>query len=242
MDVPGDEGVQHRGEAHAGSVASRLNWLRAAVLGANDGIISTAGLVVGVAAATTNVGAIATAGIAGLTAGAVSMALGEYVSVSSQRDSERALIAKERDELSSLPQEELRELAGLLEARGLSRATAAMVAEEFTAHDALGAHLMFELGLDEQELANPWAAAGSSAAAFTVGAVLPLVAILVPPAAVRIPVAFVAVTVALGLTGWLSAHLGGATKRAAVIRLLVGGALAMAVTFVIGHLLGVAVA
>ncbi len=242
MEVRDDAGDRHPGEVHAGPVASRLNWLRAAVLGANDGIISTAGLVVGVAAATTDVGAIATAGIAGLTAGAVSMALGEYVSVSSQRDTERALIAREQGELSSLPDEERAELVGLLEARGLSVSTANLVAEELTEHDALGAHLTFELGIDEEQLANPWAAAGSSAAAFVVGAVLPLVAILVPPAAVRIPVAFVAVIVALALTGWLSAHLGGATKRSAVTRLLVGGALAMTVTFVIGHLLGVAVA
>ncbi|MFA9432332.1 VIT family protein [Egicoccus sp. AB-alg2] len=241
MRIPDEQRGPHRGEAHAGSVASRLNWLRAAVLGANDGIISTAGLVVGVAAATTDAGAIATAGIAGLTAGAVSMALGEYVSVSSQRDTERALIAKERDELSSLPDEELTELVGLLEARGLSSGTALLVADELTRSDALGAHLTFELGIDQEHLANPWAAAGSSAAAFAVGAVLPLVAILLPPAAVRIPVAFVAVIVALALTGLLSAHLGGAAKGVAVVRLLVGGALAMAVTFAIGHLLGVAV-
>lgn len=242
MGMANDAEGRHRGEAHGGSVASRLNWLRAAVLGANDGIISTAGLVVGVSAATTDAGAIATAGIAGLTAGAVSMALGEYVSVSSQRDTERALIAKEASELSSMPEEELGELVGLLEARGLSDATAALVAEELTEYDALSAHLTLELRLDQGELANPWAAAGSSAAAFVVGAILPLVAILVPPAAVRIPVAFVAVIVALALTGWLSAHLGGAAKRVAVIRLLAGGALAMAITFAIGHLLGVTVA
>jgi VIT1/CCC1 family predicted Fe2+/Mn2+ transporter len=232
----------HQHEPHQGSVAARLNWLRAGVLGANDGIISTAGLVIGVAAATTNTTEIATAGLAGLVAGAVSMALGEYVSVSSQRDTERALIEKERRELSTMPRAEHAELVQLLRRRGLSAGTSILVADELTEGDALQAHLSLELGIDQEELANPWVAAGSSAVAFASGAVLPLIAILVPPASVRIAVAFVAVVVALLVTGYVSAELGGAPKRTAVARLVVGGALAMVVTFGIGQLLGVATA
>lgn len=232
----------HRHEPHAGSLAARLNWLRAGVLGANDGIISTAGLVVGVAAATSVTSEIATAGVAGLVAGAVSMALGEYVSVSSQRDTERALIHRERRELEELPEEEHQELVGLLRRRGLSEASAETVARELAEHDALGAHLQVELGIQEEHLANPWAAAGVSAVAFAVGALLPVVAILLPPSGVRVPVTFAAVLIGLFATGLLSAQLGGAPKRAAVVRLVVGGALAMAVTFGIGDLLGAAVA
>jgi VIT1/CCC1 family predicted Fe2+/Mn2+ transporter len=215
--------------------------LRAGVLGANDGVISTAGLVIGVAAATTNTGEIATAGVAGLVAGAVSMALGEYVSVSTQRDTERAMIELERRELATSPDEERAELIGLLRQRGLSDESSEMVADELSERDALSAHLEVELGMNAEELANPWAAAGSSAAAFSVGAALPLVAILVPPASIRIPIAFVAVLVGLLLTGLLSAQLGGSAKWAAVARLVVGGALAMAVTFGIGNLVGTAV-
>ena len=233
---------RHAGEPHGGSLASRLNWLRAGVLGANDGIISTAGLVIGVAAATTDTAQIATAGIAGLVAGAVSMALGEYVSVSTQRDSERALIDKEARELAESPDAEHAELIGLLRQRGLSDESSTIVAAELTEHDALSAHLDIELGINAEELANPWAAAGSSALAFSVGAVLPLVAILLPPASVRIPVTFVAVLVALFATGVLSAQFGGSPRRAAAVRLVVGGALAMVVTFGIGALLGTAVA
>lgn len=230
----------HRHEPHGGRLAARLNWLRAGVLGANDGIISTAGLVIGVAAATTDSGEIATAGVAGLVAGAVSMALGEYVSVSSQRDTERALIAKEGGELEDMPAAEHAELVTLLRRRGLAADTAKVAADELTAHDALRAHLDLELGIDQEELADPWAAAGSSALAFAAGAALPLVAILLPPASVRIAVAFVAVLVGLLATGWLSATLGGAPKRVAIVRLVVGGALAMAVTFGIGYVFGVA--
>jgi VIT1/CCC1 family predicted Fe2+/Mn2+ transporter len=198
--------------------------------------------VIGVAAATTNTAEIATAGLAGLVAGAVSMALGEYVSVSSQRDTEHALIEKERRELTTMPRAEHAELIQLLRRRGLSAGTSILVADELTEGDALQAHLSLELGIDQEELANPWVAAGSSAVAFASGAVLPLVAILVPPASMRIAVAFVAVVVALLVTGYVSAELGGAPKRTAVARLVVGGALAMAVTFGIGQLLGVATA
>jgi VIT1/CCC1 family predicted Fe2+/Mn2+ transporter len=222
-------------------VSARLGWLRAGVMGANDGIVSTAGLVVGVAAATTSASTIATAGTAGLVAGAVSMGLGEYVSVSSQRDSEEALVRQEADELTRLPELERRELIGMLEARGLSEATSARAADELTAHDALATHLELELGLDQDELADPWAAAGSSALAFTVGAALPLVAILVPPASARIPVAVIAVLLALAGTGVLSARLGGAAVSRAVVRLVGGGAAALAVTYGIGQALGTAV-
>lgn len=230
----------HDLEPHGGSVAGRLNWLRAGVLGANDGIISTAGLVIGVAAATTDRTEIATAGVAGLVAGAVSMALGEYVSVSSQRDTERALIERERNELATVPEAELAELTGLLRGQGLDEASATETARQLTERDALKTHLSIELGIDQEELANPWIAAGSSALAFAAGAVAPLVTIMVLPASLRIAVTFLAVLVALLATGWASAHLGRAPKRAALVRLVIGGALAMSVTFGIGYLFGVA--
>jgi VIT1/CCC1 family predicted Fe2+/Mn2+ transporter len=230
----------HRHEPHHGSIAARLGWLRAGVLGANDGIISTAGLVIGVAAATSNSGQIATAGVAGLVAGAVSMALGEYVSVSTQRDTERALIEKERRELATMPEAEHAELAELLRGRGLSEATAQAAATELTERDALRAHLGFELGIDQEQLANPWAAAGSSALAFAAGAAIPLIAVILTPASLRILVTFTAAVVGLFATGFVSAHLGQSPKRAAVQRLVVGGALAMAVTFAVGYLFGVA--
>ena len=230
----------HTAEPHVGALASRLNWLRAGVLGANDGIVSVAGLVVGVAAATTDRGPILTAGLAGLAAGAVSMALGEYVSVSTQRDSERALLAKERVELSTIPDAELDELASLYEDKGLSPATARKVAEELTAHDAYAAHAEAELGIDPKELTNPWQAAAASAISFTIGAILPMLAILLPPASARIPVTFVAMLAALAITGSLSARLGGSRRGRAVVRVVTGGALAMAVTYGIGQLLGVA--
>ncbi|MFG2041847.1 VIT family protein [Dactylosporangium sp. NPDC048998] len=231
----------HPGEAHDSGIFERLNWLRAGVLGANDGIVSTAGLVVGVAGATTSSAAIATAGIAGLVAGAVSMALGEYVSVSSQRDTERALLAKERRELAAYPEEELAELAALYEAKGLTPATARQVAEELTARDAFNAHADAELHIDPDGLTNPWHAASASALAFTAGSVLPLLAILLPPPEVRVAVAIVVVVAALALTGYVSAWLGRAPARRAVTRLVLGGALAMAVTFGIGSLVGTAV-
>jgi VIT1/CCC1 family predicted Fe2+/Mn2+ transporter len=222
-------------------LAGRLNWLRAGVLGANDGIVSTAGLVMGVAGATTATSAIFTAGVAGLVAGAVSMALGEYVSVSSQRDTERALLRKERVELATDPQAELDELAAIYASKGLSETTARQVAAELTAKDAFTAHAEAELGIDPRQLANPWQAAGASALAFTLGSLLPLAAILLPPAGVRVPVAFGVVLLALALTGAVSARLGSAGVVRAVVRLVVGGALAMAVTFGIGHLVGAAV-
>ncbi|MBF6189623.1 VIT family protein [Nocardia implantans] len=230
----------HPHEPHGDGFASRLNWLRAGVLGANDGIVSTAGLVVGVAAATTDTPALFTAGIAGLSAGAISMAVGEYVSVSTQRDSERALLAKERRELRDEPDYELIELTGIYQAKGLTPETARKVAEELTAHDAFTAHAEAELGLDPTELTNPWQAALSSAVAFTLGAMLPLLAILLPPVTARIPVTFAAVLAALALTGSVSAGLGGSSRGRAVVRVVLGGALAMGVTYGIGQLAGVA--
>ncbi|MCW2649159.1 MAG: vacuolar iron transporter family protein [Mycobacterium sp.] len=222
-------------------MANRLNWLRAGVLGADDGIVSVAGIVVGVAAANAARGPIFTAGLAGLAAGALSMAVGEYVSVSTQRDSERALLDKEKIELAKQPRAELDELAGIYESRGLSPQTAKQVAKELTEHDAFAAHVEVELGIDPQDLTNPWQAALSSAVSFTLGALLPLLAILLSPAAVRIPVTVVAVLVALAITGWISAGLGGANPRRAALRVTIGGALAMAITFAIGHLVGGAV-
>lgn len=225
-------------EAQIPSLNNRLNWLRAGVLGANDGIVSTAGLVVGVAAATTERSAIFTAGFAGLVAGAVSMALGEYVSVSAQRDTERALLKKEKRELQEMPEQEFAELVSNYEAKGLSTETATKVAEELTAHDAFAAHVEVELGIDPNDLTNPWHAAISSAVSFTVGAAIPLIAILLPPTGSRVPIAFFAVLVALALTGTVSATLGGAHKTRAILRVVLGGALAMAVTYGVGQLVG----
>lgn len=230
----------HSGEAHGTSgLQGRLNWLRAGVLGANDGIISTATLVVGVASATPELGPIALAGIAGLVGGAISMALGEYVSVSSQRDSERALIAKEARELDEMPEEELAELAGLYQQKGLSESTARLVAAELTAHNALEAHLDAELGIDRDDVANPWTAAFASAIAFTVGAALPLAAILLFPGDIRIAGTFAVVLLALALTGMVGAKLGGSPLGRSTLRVVAGGTLALLVTYGIGSLLGV---
>ncbi len=233
--------ASHRDERHSGPLSARLNWLRAGVLGANDGIISTAGLVIGVAAATMERDTIATAGIAGLVAGAVSMALGEYVSVSTQRDTELSLVAKERQELREMPAAEFNELIGMLRERGLSEETSRAAAEELTGHDALRAHVTLELGFAADEVANPWAAAFSSFVSFTLGSLLPLLAILLPPESSRIPVAFIGVLVGLTVTGAISAELGQSPRLRAVGRLVGGGALAMAVTFAIGELVGTAV-
>lgn len=228
----------HFAEPHVGAINTKLNWLRAGVLGANDGIVSVAGIVIGVAAATTDRAPIFTAGVAGLAAGALSMALGEYVSVSTQRDTEKALLAKERWELAEKPEEEFAELVGLYRAKGLSEATAQTVARELTDHDAFAAHVDVELGIDPDELTNPWHAAISSAISFTIGAMLPMLAILLLPPGPRIPVTFVAVLIALAITGWMSARLGGADPARATKRVVIGGALAMAITYGIGLAMG----
>lgn len=227
----------HSSEPHDGSITGRLNWLRAGVLGANDGIVSVAAIVVGVAGATNQIGPILTAGTAALVGGAISMALGEYVSVSSQRDSEHALIAKERAELEAMPDQELAELAEIYRSKGLSPETAKAVAEELTAHDALGAHLEAELHIDAENIANPWHAALASAIAFLVGGMLPFLTMFLAEG-IRVPITFVVVLVALAGTGALGARLGGSPVPRAMIRVVIGGALALAVTFLIGKLLG----
>ena len=228
----------HEAEPHDDTLSGRLNWLRAGVLGANDGIVSVAGIVAGVAGATTSRNNIAIAGIAGLVAGALSMAAGEYVSVSTQRDSERAMLHKERQELRDLPEEELEELTQIYQAKGLRRELAAQVAHELTEHNALEAHAEAELGIDPDALTNPWEAAGASFVSFTVGALIPLIAILLPSPGLRVPICFVAVAVALVVTGAVSARLGQAPTRPAVIRNVLGGMLAMAITYGVGTLVG----
>ena len=228
-------------EPHAANAAGRPNWLRAGVLGANDGIVSVAGIVVGVAGATSARGPIFTAGLAGLVAGAVSMALGEYVSVSSQRDSQDTLLAQERRELTESPARELAELAAIYQAKGLSEATASTVAAELTAHDVSAAHLDAELHLDPDDLANPLQAAAASAGSFVLGALLPLVAILLPPAGWRVPVTFAAVLVTLGIAGAISARIGGSSTRRAVLRVIIGGAVGLAFTYGVGDLFGRAI-
>lgn len=231
---------KHPDEPHREGIAQRLNWLRAGVLGANDGIVSVAAVVVGVAGATPAIPAILTAGLAALVGGAISMALGEYVSVSSQRDSEHALIAKERRELEEMPEQELAELTGLYEAKGLKPETARQVAIELTEHDALAAHLSAELGIDQDDVVSPWHAAIASAISFTIGGILPLLTILAPPA-IRIPLTFVIVLIALAATGYVAAYIGGASRGKAMLRVVIGGALALAATFAIGALLGTTV-
>jgi VIT1/CCC1 family predicted Fe2+/Mn2+ transporter len=233
---------EHAHEPHSASVSGKLNALRAAVLGANDGIVSTAGLVMGVAGATTDRQAILVAGVAGLVAGAISMAAGEYVSVSTQRDTERSLIAKETRELAEEPEDELAELAELYRQRGLSEELAEQVALELTAHDALRSHLDIELGIDPDELTNPWHAAWASMISFTMGAVLPLLTILLFSADLRAPVTLVAVGLALAGTGFTSARIGGSPARPAVTRVVIGGVLAMAITYGIGTLVGAGMA
>ena len=225
-------------EPHKGNIALRLNWLRAGVLGGNDGIVSTAGIVLGVAGATATRSTILTAGIAGLAAGAMSMAVGEYVSVSSQRDSEKALLEKERGELRDTPDEELAELTDMYAAKGLTHDLAAEVAEQLTALDALAAHAEVELGINPVNLTSPWHAALASMVAFTLGALLPLVAITVPPARLRVPVTVLAVLVALAVTGVVSGRLGKAPLSRPLWRNVIGGSVAMAVTYGIGTLVG----
>ncbi len=228
----------HVGEPHRQGLAQRLNWLRAGVLGANDGIVSTAAVVVGVASATSDVLPVLLAGSAALVGGAISMALGEYVSVSSSRDTEHALIEKERRELAEDPEAEFAELVGLYEQQGLTRETATQVATELTREDALKAHLAVELGIDQDDVVSPWHAALASAVAFFVGALLPLATILLLPHPARIVATFVAVLLALAVTGYLAAWIGGSHRGRAVIRTVIGGAIALAATFLVGSLFG----
>nr|WP_216658695.1 VIT family protein [Nocardioides sp. zg-1230] len=222
-------------------VGTRLNWLRAAVLGANDGIVSTAGVVMGVAGATDDSGAIVIAGIAALTAGALSMGAGEYVSVSTQRDSERSILDLEAKELQQMPQTEERELAAMYVEKGLSPKTAEKVARELTEHDALRAHADIEFGIDPDNLTNPWHAAWASMLAFTVGALLPLLVVAFVPDGVRILVTVLSTVAALALTGFVSARIGYSPRLPAVVRNVSGGVLAMGVTYLIGMLAGTTV-
>ncbi|MES2968798.1 MAG: VIT family protein [Pseudomonadota bacterium] len=219
----------------------RAGWLRAAVLGANDGIVSVASLIVGVAAADPSRAAILIAGAAGLAAGAMSMAAGEYVSVSSQADVERADIAREKQALIDTPEAEERELASIYESRGLSPQTAALVAREMTEKDALGAHVRDELGLSEVHAANPLQAAFASGLTFTAAAAVPMVAAALAPEAQIIPAVVAATLLSLAGLGALGAHAGGAPKLRATARVLFWGAAAMAITAGVGWVFGVSV-
>lgn len=224
-----------------GHYSHRVGWLRAMVLGANDGIISTAALLLGVAAADSTRNALLTAGMAGLVAGAVSMALGEYVSVASQRDTERGDIAKERWELANLADHELEELTGIYRAKGLGPDLARQVAVELTAHDALGTHLREELGIVESDLARPLQAAGSSAAAFAIGASVPLAAAALASNSLRIGMIITVTLAALVVLGLVGARAGGASATRPILRVVLGGIAAMAFTMAVGALFGAAV-
>lgn len=219
----------------------RIGWLRAAVLGANDGIVSTASLVVGFASASAGRADILLAGVAGLIAGAMSMAAGEYVSVSSQSDTERADLAKEAEALKTMPEEELRELANIYRARGVRPDTAREVAEQLMAADPLKAHARDELGISEIVTARPVQAAASSAASFAIGAALPLAAAAISPLAHTASAVIVASLASLALLGVLSARAGGARKVRSVARIVVWGAVAMGVTALAGRLFGAVV-
>jgi VIT1/CCC1 family predicted Fe2+/Mn2+ transporter len=223
-----------------GGLGAKLNWLRAAVLGANDGVVSGAGITIGVAAADpANLSAIMLAGVAGLLAGASAMAMGEYVSVSSQRDTEEALISRERHDLEHTPTEEFDELVEVYRGQGLSEATARTVVEELSAHNKLAAHLRAEYGVHQGELTTPWHAAIASAVSFTAGFLLPLVSMLVCPAGLRIPVTVVVGLVGLFFTGWTSAVISGSPKTRPILRNVLGGSIAMLLTWGISRVFGV---
>lgn len=219
----------------------RTGWLRAAVLGANDGIVSISALIVGVAAAEPSARAVLIAGFAGLTAGAMSMAAGEYVSVSSQSDVERADIAREEASIEKNPEKEIEELAAIYRARGLSDETAHIVAHELTEHDALGAHIRDELGLSDGLSARPMQAALASGMTFTVAGGVPLLAAILSPVDAVIHVVLAVTVLALAVLGAVGAYVGGAPMRPAMIRVVLWGIFAMAATAAVGKLFGVAV-
>lgn len=221
-----------------GHKSHRSNWLRAAVLGANDGIVSTASLMLGVSAANASNTVILTAGIAGLTAGALSMAAGEYVSVSSQKDSEHADIAIERRSLAANPDEELKELAHIYVHRGLEPELADEVARQLHDHDAEAAHLRDELGIDQNTMANPVQASVTSALAFSVGAAVPIIASIISPNNMDVSFIVGLSLVALAISGGIGAFLGGGHRIRAAARVLIGGGIAMAITAFIGHIIG----
>lgn len=223
---------------HAVHYVNRVGWLRAAVLGANDGIVSTASLVVGIAASRADHATILLSGVAALFAGAMSMAAGEYVSVSAQADTERADLAKESAALATQPQAELEELRDIYVERGLDPALAVQVAEQLMAADALAAHARDELGLSDISAARPVQAALTSAATFSAGAAAPLAAVAISPANVLIPVVAVASLLFLALLGYLGAKAGGGRRLRSVVRVTFWGALAMGITAGAGHLFG----
>lgn len=226
-------------ESKADGLSSKLNWLRAGVLGANDGIVSTAGIVMGVAGAAVSDEALIASGVAGLVAGAISMAVGEYVSVSSQRDTEKAEIDVLRKRLDENPENQRLSLARTFEREGLSKKTSLAVAAELSDSDAIGAHARYELGINADELTNPWHAAWASMIAFVVGAIIPLIAMVASPDSVRVVATIVAVVIALIITGTTSARLGGAPVGRAIVRVVIGGLAAMLITYAIGALVGV---
>jgi vacuolar iron transporter family protein len=223
------------GELHLGG---RVAWLRAAVLGANDGLISTASLMVGVAAADSSRSAILVAGVAGLTAGALSMAAGEYVSVSSQRDTEQADLERERKELAADPEGERHELARLYQERGLSEGLAQQVADELSQLDRLSVHARDELGINPESLAQPVQAALVSATSFMIGAIIPIGIVAITAASIRVPIVMVVTLIGLVALGVIGAKLGGAPERRAAVRVLVGGAAALLISLGIGRLTG----
>ncbi|MGC5629788.1 VIT1/CCC1 transporter family protein [Georgenia sp. Z1344] len=241
-DAPSEHALA-AASAHDERVGSsaRLNQLRAGVLGANDGIVSVAGLVVGVAGASSSVTALAIAGVAALVAGALSMAAGEYVSVSTQRDTERSMIARIRSGLATDPERERLALMGSLEHTGVPAELSGQVADAMTAHDAVDAHLNVRLGMDEEQLVSPWQAAVASLVAFTLGGLVPLAAMLLTPVSLRVPATMLAVVVALALTGLVSSRLGEAAQGRATVRTIAGGLIAMLVTYGIGSLVGGAI-
>lgn len=220
---------------------SKLNALRAAVLGANDGIVSTSSVLMGVAGATSDSRAIATAGLAALVAGALSMAVGEYVSVSSQSDAEKAYIKDEIKWLEEKPEYELEELAYEYMKHGVSENLAMEVARELTAKDALHAHMRMHFNIDPDDINSPWQAAIASLLAFTIGGIIPFLAVTLSPEDLRIPATVTAVLIALVLTGYLSARAGNASRQRAIVRVVFGGLLAMGITYWVGVLFGATV-
>ncbi|UUZ60949.1 VIT1/CCC1 transporter family protein [Nocardioides sp. B-3] len=240
-EIGTDSDPQHWHEQTDAGNGNRLNALRAAVPGANDGIVSTAGIVMGVAGATSDRTTILIAGVAGLVAGAMSMGTGEYVSVSTQRDSEKSILRLEAEELEAMPETEQRELAKMYEEKGLDAALAEQVAAQLTAHDALAAHADIEFGIDPDELTNPRHAAWASMIAFTLGALLPLLCVVLVPADARIVITVLAVVLAPALTGFVSARLSLSPRLRAILRNVIGGLLAMGVTYLIGSPVGMGI-
>ena len=232
-------GGRHHYEEHAGH---RAAWLRAAVLGANDGLLSTASLLVGVAAASADRSVLLATGVAAIVAGAGSMAIGEYSSVSSQRDAERADLATEAEELRSAPRAELAELTVIYQKRGLDHELARQVAEALTEHDALTAHARDELGIDPDDLAKPLEASVVSAGSFSAGALVPLLVVLAMGASIRVPAVIISALIGLGVLGAVGARLGGAPPLRPALRVLLGGAAAMAISWLVGQAFNVSVA